>query len=496
MLHIKQFAVLKKALDLPEYEHILLNDGWILSYHRQLPVYHDKEKQITLLGHVWQVLPEKDSPQKQIENLPSRQDGCVAPEQLMAEEESWCGRYVLLAGNRVYLDAVGSLGVFYSSAGVSSEIGLLAEAMNEPARIYHQVEHLTWCPGPMTAYDSIFRLLPSQVYDYANENVYPRQLLAVSHTPIRDDSQLMETFVSLFCHSLRNMQSLFQDKKLLAAVTGGYDSRTVLALAVHAGLPIEGFRMEHDEIVVGDRQVPPLLCEKLGIAYTVFSRDRTRFDKARELEFIQHVGGTYHAKDRNYYAYHQYDDLYARFGDAVLIRGNIWEAVINSYRKYFSENLTCQEVVEYFCLKDYPREKEAMAQYFDWCSRSPQNRLTPRTRFDWEQNMAGCWMTEGEHAFDLYPHLTSVQPLNCRLLMTMLLDFSEDERFTRHHQTRITEYACPALAGIPYGVEKIADETLLSALISKTRRGLGRLKSKGLRATFRFYIDRLQDRMR
>ncbi len=494
MLHRKQFAVLKERLTIPEFKHIPLKDGWILNYHQQLPVYYNDEKQSVIIGYVWQAFPEKLSPGDTLAELRGNARDAGFLEQVLVEEESWCGRYVVIVGSRVLLDAIGSRGVFYSSAGFSSDVQLLAECMGKTLQVYQQVEHLTWCPGPMTAYDDILRLLPSQIYDYDRGELLPRQLLAQSHRPVHDDAVMMKTFVDLFCASLRNMEKTFQGKKLLVAVTGGYDSRTVLALAVRAGIPIEGFSMEHDEISVGDRDTPPLLCQKLNLPYTVFPRKKDRYDRDREREFIQHVAGTYHAKDRNYYVYHQYDDLTDRFGDTVLIRGNIWEAVINSYRKYFNENVIAPDIIKYYCLDKYPKEKSAIEKYFQWCEKSPQCALSPRVRFDWEQNMAGCWMAEGEHAFDLYSRLTSAQPLNCRLLITMLLDFPEDERFTRHHQTRITEYACPALAGIPYGSEKVAGETVVTSLLHKTQRAVKRLKNKGLKETLAFYGGLIQDR--
>ena len=102
MLHDRQFAVLKKPVDLPGYRHIPLAEGWILSYHEKLPVYFSKSKQALLLGVAWQVIPGRESPEKELNELPMDETGHLSDDQVMDLEESWCGRYVLICEDRVY----------------------------------------------------------------------------------------------------------------------------------------------------------------------------------------------------------------------------------------------------------------------------------------------------------------------------------------------------------------------------------------------------------
>lgn len=491
MLHNKQFAILKKPLFLPDYHSVTLADGWTLYYHELLPVCHNAAAQVTLLGHAWQVMPGKPSPAEQITALTDRFDLSA----LLTEEESWCGRYVMIAGGKVYLDAAGSLGVFYSADGVSSDVQLLAECMGKELRIYQGLEKLTWCPGPMTAYPDIFRLLPSQAYDYQQQALSDHSLMAASYQPILDDEELLNRFTALFCHSLRSLEAMFPKAKLLVAVTGGFDSRTVLALAKHAGIRFECFTMQHDQMSVGDLEVPRQLCERIQVPYTYIERDKSLYDAQREQEHIQHVGGTYHAKDRLYYTHHQYDELVQRFGDIVLLRGNIWEVAQDSYRRFYSEQLRPEEIIEYYYLSPDAPEAEAIRSYMAWCRQHPQPGISLRSRFDWEQNMAGCWMTEGEHGFDLYDHIVSLQPLNCRLLISMLFTFPAEERFVRHHQTRITALACPAFDGVPYGSEKIAGQTLLGRVTDKLRREMKRLQRTGLKSVLRTYQKTISSKL-
>ena len=93
--------------------------------------------------------------------------------ELLAAEETWCGRYALLAGGRVYLDAAGLLGVFFGSGGVSSSCRILAASMGLPEKRFASSSSLNWLPGPLTQYEEIRRLLPSQIYDYRSGSIAP-----------------------------------------------------------------------------------------------------------------------------------------------------------------------------------------------------------------------------------------------------------------------------------------------------------------------------------
>ena len=117
MIHRQQFAILKKRIDLPGYKSIDMEDGWVLSYHEDLPVYLDKKSQTFLLGYAWQVLPERGTPEEELKKLAEAGNDHISESELLNCEESWNGRYVVISGGRVYLDANGMLNVFFSDAG-------------------------------------------------------------------------------------------------------------------------------------------------------------------------------------------------------------------------------------------------------------------------------------------------------------------------------------------------------------------------------------------
>ena len=492
--HRRQFLVTRAPVSLPEFRQIPLSDGWILYYSEELPVYFDPARQIVLLGLAWQALPGRESPEQELQHLSIDGSGRIPEEALLRAEESWAGRYVLLSGGRAYLDPVGSLGVFYADGfGISSSLSLLARTMGREEPRYSPRSQLNWCPAPMTADPKILRLLPSQVYELSTGKLLPRRLLAAAHPSAKDEETLIQRFTEIYCQSLQNMQKLLSPRKLLIALTGGLDSRTLLALCSGAGLELQGFTLEHPGIYDGDLEIPPVLCKELGIPYLTIPRDEKRYDAKREEAYEAFLSGMARDQDRLYYAYGQYDELIRQCGgNAAILRSHIWAIAKNSYRRYFKDPLTLEDVLALYFVNRDSKEGDALVQYLDWCRQSPQPGLSDGNRFYWEQRLA-CWMAESEHGFDLYENLVSLNPMNCRLLITMLLDFPEQERSAHRHQVRITQFACPQIGQIPYGSKRSRTRRSSEVLQEKLSRGLERLRRNGLRGTLRIYGKIVKD---
>ncbi|MCR4805820.1 MAG: hypothetical protein K5981_09295, partial [Clostridia bacterium] len=114
MIHAGQFAILKSKIDLPDFRSMPLDGGWILSWHSRLSVWQSKDRRALLLGIAWQTDPDRKSPAEEIEKLLAARPEGPAREEIMSMEETWCGRYVLICQDTVFMDATGTLSVFYS----------------------------------------------------------------------------------------------------------------------------------------------------------------------------------------------------------------------------------------------------------------------------------------------------------------------------------------------------------------------------------------------
>ena len=482
MEHQGQFALLRHRVQAPGFQYLDLPDGWALSYDKKLPVFFCPRNGILLIGYAWQSRPDLGSPEEEIEKL--------APDptlqQLFAMEESWCGRYVLIGAGTVLQDASSLFCVFYASNGVSSDCTLLARELGLPEVRYQCGEVMNWMPCPLTHYPGIKRLLASQCYLLGPGEVCGKPLLA-SDFPC-EDTQLVERFTELFCHSLNNLAAQFPERRLLIALTGGYDSRTLFALAKKAGLDFNAFTLEHDAMLEGDASIPRILCEKTKTPFVYIERDRDNYSAELEDAYQRHMAGMVRDEDRLFYAYGQYQTLMAPYGDVLFLRSSVWENVIEYFRRLFDEQGPNDEFYSFFELEDGSLEKRSMEEYFAWCAAHPQPGVCPSDRFLWEQR-EGCWLSYIEQGFDVIDHALTLQPVNCRLLLSLLMRFPREERLGKQHQDRIIASACPAIREVPYATEKLLEDTTLHYLKTKLAKAVRRLKRMGLKRTVRTYIS-------
>ena len=492
MNHPGQYAVLKKTVDYPDFLHFPLEEGWIFNYHKNLPSFYDRERDILLIGIAWQTDKNRKAPEEEIGALPAQQDGFPAPEDVIGMEETWCGRYVLISRGRVMTDASGLLSVFIAPCGISSDLSLLARESGLEEKVWHPGDLLNWLPGPMTPYPQIRRQMPSQIYDLYAGTFYARSLL-MRHVPgMSGEQEQLQFFCDVFADSLRNMRACLSDRKMLVALTGGHDSRSLLALAVYAGIDFEAFTLQHPDMSEDDLSLPARLCEAIGAKHTFIPREDGKYSAEREAEYNRQNAGMVSGKDGAYYAYGQYQEMIDRSGKCAFLRSSVWEFVRENYRRFIGPVFNRQDIYDHYELMPGTPEYNALTAYFDWCGQSPQPGLTDCNRFSWEQT-GGCWLNTAEKGFDLYDGAVSLHPLNSRYLLTLLNDFPEADRAIKLNQRKIVRFACPALAEIPYDNGKKAGDNAVTALREQYRKAVRRLRTMGLRKTAAAYVRILRD---
>ena len=484
-MHNGQFAILKNRASSPDCETEELRNGWILSWHKKVPVVHNRETGVLVIGNVWQTLGGRLSPREAVGKI-------TDTEELLRQEESWCGRYVLIIHEKVYLDASGLFGVFCCDKGISSDLSVLRDELNLKKSSWTPDDIMRWYPGPDTPYAGIRRLLPSQVYDLDSREISFRNILAASVPVYEDREALTEAFTGQFCTSLQNLDKEFAGRKLLLALTGGYDSRTLLALSVKAGIDFECYTLEHDNMPLGDIEYPPKICEITGSKYCYYRREQSLYSKEREEEYLEHLQWMQMEQDRTFYAYDQYQELVRKFGPVVLLRSGVWEIAQEYDRRAVGETADVEDVLNYYELPLQSQEADAFRNYFKWCEKNPLP-LTDTNRYFWEQR-CGSWIAESEHGFDIYEDIISLQPVNCRMLITMLLQFPKEERMVKQHQAIITQSICPGLKDIPYGKNENYTRSKLQKIKKAVNKAFRRVRKIGIPRTVYLYTRILSDR--
>ncbi len=430
------------------------------------------------------------SPIEEIERALENSDGSLTEDSLMAMEETWCGRYVMIHDGNVYLDASSLLGVFYSDYGISSSVAVLAKAMGLEKRIWHPDKNLcaaNFLMGVHTQYSEIKRLMASQVYNYKKKAIHCRQLLPHVSEKFANEEDRLRCFVELFTNSLKNMSKLFEGRKLLIALTGGYDSRALFALMHYAGLYFDCFTIQHDQISKGDVDIPKQLCLATGHKHHFVELDKKNFSKEYYSNYETHTAGLANDGDKIHYSYGQYQQLVDKLGECVLFRSSVWLNAIGPFWQGIEKTIDINEVCKWNYIKHDSMVRKSIEDYIMWAEGNVQKGLSKSNRFFWEQR-TGNWMSSIEQSFDMMDGIVSLQMVNSRVLLDILLGFSKEELMVKGPQQRVTAFACPEILGIPYGVHDLAGKwRKLRGMHQKVKSLFARIEVMGVVDTIKMY---------
>jgi len=444
MVNNKQYIIMDEPFHEQDFISVPLSNGKVLSYHNNLPVYIKMQKdkaKYCLLGYVYQVDAKRMSPTEELEKVHQE------PE-VHDVIESWAGSWLLIYENQIYMDACGTLGCYYSENGIiSRSIHCINQALNRKdknPRITHKFG-LDYYPGPNTSYSDIKRLLPSQTLSVIDCRPGRREMVPFIHM-YDNDEQRVEAFISCF-HVM--MDAIVKDYKgrIYVPLTGGYDSRTLIALLEYCGVTdYKLFTMEHDNITQDDKEVPPVLAEKLGRPYQYIRRDSS-VDYKRYKLFDRHCGRMAVDEDRNFYAYHQYPEMEEGY---ALLRANIWEIAWGKYYKKISSygpNIS-KFKNQYVNVRRRTDIRASLEKWFSHVEQDEQNILFAN-RFYWEQRV-GCWLAGIEQSLTIMEGVDSIPLCNCNRMLSILLDFDIEKRMNKEHQVMIIRKTCPQLLEIPF----------------------------------------------
>ena len=128
MINDKTFIISDNPIKLDSsWESFRLHSGKTLSFSGKLHVFANKDANAVLIGHAWQVEKGKPSPKESIENMAVDEK----KENVYEIEKGWCGRYILIVGHTLFLDATGTMGCFYGDGKISNSINVLRQVVGE-----------------------------------------------------------------------------------------------------------------------------------------------------------------------------------------------------------------------------------------------------------------------------------------------------------------------------------------------------------------------------
>src|SRR5699024_7688434 len=189
----------------------------------------------------------------------------------LATLDDYGGPYAIIfgsAGNiRVVNDATGMRSVFYAAGGgvVASHALLVEQALGGPV-VCGGLPFRYGYPGNLTPYARTKILTPNTYY-WLTANVVRRFWPIVEPAP----RSVEDAAVELLEASTNAFRAMTEGRTVRLTLTAGLDSRTILAIALHSGVPFETYTYGNQYASTVDRLLAADLADEFGFEHTVLS---------------------------------------------------------------------------------------------------------------------------------------------------------------------------------------------------------------------------------
>lgn len=445
--HRRQFVIGSSAyLPNENWQSDRLSENKWLSYCQDLRICRATDLdgvEWTLLGMAIETTA-KIEPQEAIAKLSTTE--------VSDRYSSWAGRWLLIGNCQIHLDANGLLGCFYGeSAGdlwLSSSPVLLAQILDTDLKDDRDLVYgrgMAWYTPPRSGFQQIKRLLASQKINLITGEISPRPLMR----KIARDRSYEETITLVEDALVTALQNLGrQQQPLYLGLTGGYDSRLMLAIAVKAGIDFTTFTRVAERMSVADRILPPKLARQCGIPH-VFLRNKPPQEQQQRRQLVrQHAGNNVSNGDAEPFVMGVRDKLRGiSFGG----HGFAIASGFHTLRQLPATFTPDRSAVQIAQLFGEPADSSAVTgikEWLFWVQQHPQPHLDWRDRFFLEQRQAG-WLSSKEQVYDL-TDLTRFPILNASRTYSLLLSIPEAKRLGSLVQVALLERLAPQLCRYPF----------------------------------------------
>lgn len=368
---------------------------------------------------------------------------------------SWAGRWVLFSGAQLLTDAAALLTCHYLRTAegvvVSSSPALIHAIAGgtltpPPHSFRRKPSHLNYHQPPSSRVSAARSLLPSQALDLRDGSLHHRMLLP--SIPSSSPEEHLRRFGDLLTGAVRAVAQASETSWI--ALTGGYDSRLVLAAALRADVPVKTFTITYPQMSRADRLIPPELSRRVGVEHRLIAPGHRQ--AARAAAFDAHSLRNIRERDRSFYLHQQYDFAGPR---DVILRSGCLEGAAGGYAildlKSEAPGREAPEPAAVFrnlASRWHAPNAAAFEEWRAWVAADPADQLDWRERFFLEGRLAG-YLASVEQSLDILPTL-HMHPANVAEIYARGLALPLSWRVNKEHQHRLVGQWAAPLAEVAY----------------------------------------------
>lgn len=400
-IHNRQFVISRTMVKVPEdWLSEPFRSGYLLSYcpFARVSRCHDADGSLWLLiGNASSCAQDLESPESIIARL--------STSDVREASSFWAGRWCLAGEELILTDATNLIGLVYDDSReiIASSVSLLNELLTGrlelPNELLKEGYYHNWYLLPLTGYAGIRKLLPQQIFTLQ----LPKSTRwEIKYRAYHQDysKQSYETTYEALKDSLENEMRFLAEKKnahLHIALSGGYDSRLILALAMTVGCEFSCYTHVFATMKLSDYSIPPQISthHRYIAAKKEDNQRKQRFDLQNGL----------HARDmdRLLFSRGQWDGFET---DDYCIRGGVLELAGHSSAHLYDRvvELGFEDIdarLFNYALKDYRHfQIDSLTELFRVQQKHPLTGFDFHKNYYLNQRIAG-WLSYIETGLDL-----------------------------------------------------------------------------------------------
>jgi hypothetical protein len=353
------------------------------------------------------------------------------------------GRFVTIEHSTLYLDATGSMAVFYAqdpgTVICSSSIALIVQVTGAPTlsrELQWIGKSMNWDPSPSCRALGFMRLFSDQALDLKSGRPQhvPRPLLPVTGDP----GSLLAEYLVRYMDALKSLSG-----PIYLPLTAGYDSRTLLAAAISQRLDFTAYTDLRGRRSVIDAHIARRLARRYRFRH-VFNWPGEK-DEAGLRAYSLHTAGSEGDSGTIKILNRLYDMIPQ---GAITLSGGVFEVGRVFYRRRlgsieFEKPREAAHAIAAEFLTDDSSVIEALEQWIYYRQKHTVAGMSMIELFYLDQRL-GAWASANRQSSDSVG-LNALTPMNSWEAISILLSVPSEERMRTTVQTDAMEILVPAI---------------------------------------------------